>query len=78
MTKVFNINTARTLDESLSIITPSVAKEISQNNPNNRKFRMHIAQDYARQMRLNRWGKSPEAIVLTKSGIFVRSLDATL
>ncbi len=30
MTKVFNINTARTLDESLSIITPSVAKEISQ------------------------------------------------
>lgn len=71
MTKVFNISTARTLDESLSIITPSVAKEISQNNPNNRKFRMHIAQDYARQMRLNRWGKSPEAIVLTKSGILV-------
>lgn len=71
MTKIFNMKTARTLNESLSIITPKLAKKISENNPKNRKFRLHVAQDYARQMRLNRWGKSPEAIVLTKSGILV-------
>ena len=57
------------LNKSTTLVTPEIAKEFWSGNENNpRPFKTHVANDYARQMRLSRWGKSPEPIVITKSG----------
>jgi hypothetical protein len=66
---VTTLKNASYLDEATTLITVPMAKQLLQNNQDNpRPLKTHIADDYARQMRLGRWGRSPEPIVITKSG----------
>ncbi len=66
---VTTFKNASYLDEATTLITVPMAEQLLQNNQDNpRPLKMHIASDYARQMKLGRWGRSPEPIVVTKSG----------
>lgn len=63
---------ASLLDESLTLITVEMAKQLMNKNADNpRPFVKSTAERYARQMRLSRWGKSSESIVITRSGRLV-------
>jgi hypothetical protein len=63
---------ASVLDESMTLITVEMAKQLMNKNADNpRPFVKSTAEDYARQMRLSRWGKSSESLVITRTGRLV-------
>ena len=69
------------LEDSKTLITPLMAKELMKGNNHNRKFRTLEAKRYARQMRLGRWKASPEPLIITDAGRIVSAqhrLDAVI
>jgi len=56
------------MNSSTQIITPSHAKQLLENNTNNRPVRKSKVTDYANQMKLGLWKLSPEGITISKTG----------
>jgi hypothetical protein len=56
------------LDEMKTTVDPEMAKKLMSNNESNRDFRVNRSKHYARQMKLGRWGASPEPLVITDKG----------